>query len=125
MRTIADKSLIVISLETYSLVSRLLEHSFRSSKTGLQTGGIDIEVSRSDTTSLYLNFQSDHITYNFSFPANGWLTITENIDGTKTERFNMGFYRDDHNFSFTGERLFCIEICTNLIRNIKEGFDIQ
>lgn len=125
MRAIADKSLIVISLEIYSVVSRLFDHCIRNNNQRLRLGDMELQVFREDVKSLYLDVQFKNAAYHFTFQNNGWLSISENAGGTRTERFSMGFYRDDHNFSYTGDSEFCLEICEQLINIIKTNFNLK
>jgi hypothetical protein len=125
VRAIADKSLIVISLELYSVVSRLFDYSLRNNSPRLKLADMEIQVFREDVKSLYLDAQFKNVSYHFNFPNNGWLSIKENAEGIQTERFSMGFFRDDHNFTFTGDRDFCLEICDRLISNIKTTYHLK
>ncbi len=125
MRSIADKSLIVISLETYSVVSRLLDYSVRTNSPIIKLHDIELKVFREDIKSLYLDAHFNNVSYNFSFHNNGWISIREDAEGTRRERFSMGFYRDDHNFTYNGDRDFCLEVCEQLIDIINSGFNFN
>lgn len=125
MRSIADKSLIVISLETYSVVSRLFDYALRTQSPKIKQGEIEFHVFREDVKSLYLDVHFNNASYHFTFHNNGWLSIRENSANIQTERFSMGFYRDNHNFTYTGDRDFCIEVCGQLINIIKTGFNFK
>lgn len=125
MRKIADKSLIVISLEMYSLTSRLFDYCVRNNTPRIQLTDMELQVFTEDIKSLYLDIQFKNAAYQFNFQNNGWLSIKENAGGKMTERFSMGFYRDDHNFSYTGDGEFCLEICDRLISIIKTNFNLQ
>lgn len=125
VRSIADKSLIVISLEMYSVVSRLLDYSLRTSNPRIQLGDIELQVFREDMKSLYLDTHFNNVSYHFVFKNNGWLSIRENASGVQTERFSMGFFRDDHNFSYSGDRDFCLEVCNSLIEIINQGLNFK
>lgn len=125
MRSIADKSLIVISLETYSVVSRLFDYALRTQSPKIKLRDIEFQVFREDVKSMYLDVHFNNSTYHFTFHNNGWLSIRENAANVQTERFSMGFYRDDHNFTYSGDRNFCLEVCGRLIDIIKKGFNLN
>ena len=76
-------------------------------------------------SSLLLEVQFKNATYKFNFQNNGWISIHENADDINTERFNMGFFRDDHNFTYTGDRDFCVEVCERLIDIIKKEYNFK
>jgi len=125
VRSIADKSLIVISLETYSVVSRLFDYALRTQSPKIKFGEIEFQVFREDVKSLFLDVHFNKVSYHFTFHNNGWLTIRENSENIQTERFSMGFYRDNHNFTYSGDRDFCMEVCGRLISIIKTGFNFK
>ncbi len=125
MRSIADKSLIVISLETYSVVSRLFDYALRTQSPKIKLNEIEFQVFREDVKSLYLDVHFNNVSYHFTFHNNGWLSIRENTANIQTERFSMGFYRDNHNFTYSGDRDFCVEVCERLIDIIKSGFNFK
>jgi len=65
VRSIADKSLIVISLETYSVVSRLLDYSVRTNSPIIKLHDIELKVFREDIKSLYLDVHFNNVSFNF------------------------------------------------------------
>lgn len=125
MRSIADKSLIVVALEAYSVVSRLFDYTVRKQMGKLRLHDIEFEIKREDEIRLILDVHFGLTSYQFLFENNGWLSIRENHQGVQTERFSLGFYRDDHNFSYSGDREFCIEVCHRLFGIIKSGFNLS
>jgi len=107
------------------VVSRLFDYCLRNKSQSLQLADMELKVFRKEVKSLYLDVQFKNVAYNFIFQNNGWLSIKENAGGKQTERFSMGFYRDDHNFSCTGDSDFCLEICTRLISIIKTNYNLK
>jgi hypothetical protein len=114
-----------MSLEIYSVVSRLFDYSLRNNSPSLQFADMELRVFREDAKSLHMDVQFKNVAYNFIFQNNGWLSIKENAGGKQTERFSMGFYRDDHNFSYTGDGEFCLEICDRLMSIIKTNYNLK
>lgn len=107
----------------YSVVSRLLDYSLRNNSPTLKLHDIELRVLREDMKSLFLDVNLSNVSYNFTFQNNGWISVVENVEGMQTERFSMGFYKDDHNFTYSGDRDFCLEVCEHLIDIIKSGFN--